>query len=369
MTPRNAVADGCRHLIPFGDHGVADPHRIRSLYRELARAFATHAPVLAENLAWVYREMKGADLPDVRARAPELVTGYLEGLGFFFRGDVGAVNESLLALRSGMAWGHHHNDDASIQFYAHNRALIVDSASSQPQERGERKVSSAGHSRGVVEGIEPLNYLWRFNRGWILESRAEGDLAYAVAGTPTFTSRPRNMSVAPLLQAIWEFRAVIELAPAVYLIADYLDASLKHTVRFHVAHAEVALDGSRVAAVFGTDCRLEIVPISPVSPPALSLDRPVNPAKVPQEITTAVEYTGIIGPWSLFVVGAIGVHDTLNAFTDSEVVSLTVGDKRSTIQARPDGNLVVSRPDTGGVLTINAWALLTKLWTVERNES
>jgi hypothetical protein len=170
MTPRNAVTSGSRHLIPFGDHGV-DPQNRCSIYRELARGFAAHAPELAGNLAWICREMKGEEPVGIPARTPKLVTGYQEGLGFFFRSNVGTDAESLLALRSGMAWGHHHNDDGSIQFYAHGRALIVDSASSQPQQRGDWKYHSPGHSRAVVEGIEPMNHLWRFNRGWILESQ------------------------------------------------------------------------------------------------------------------------------------------------------------------------------------------------------
>lgn len=365
MTPRNAVVDGCRHLVPFGDHGV-DPNRVRYLFRELARAFAPHAAELAGNLAWVSMEMKGEALPNVPARAPKFVTGYLEGLGFFFRGNVGTGAESLLALRSGMAWGHHHNDDGSIQFYAQGRALIVDSASSQPQERGERKALSAGQSRATVEGIEPLNHLWRFNRGWILESQVGEDLAYAVAGTPVFATMPKNLSATPLLRALWELRAVIELAPAVYLIADYLDASQRHTVRFHVAHREVALEGNNVSASFGADCRLEIAPLFKTEPPALSLDRPVNPAKIPQEITTSVEYGGVTGPWSLFIVAALDTNDRLKVSTESEVTQLTAGGKSVKIHPQTDGRLEVSREGATGRVAIDAKALLGKLRAASR---
>ncbi len=359
ITPRNAVTGGWRHLILFGDHG-ADPKRYRYLYRELALAFASHAPALAGNLAWIHQEMEGEGLPDVPALAPKLVTGYQEGLGFFFRGNDGS--ESLLALRSGMAWGHHHNDDGSIQFYARGRALIVDSASSQPQERGERKALSAGHSRAVADGIEPLNHLWRFNRGWILDSQVGEDLAYAVAGTPTFTTIPKGLSAAPLPHALWELRAVIQLAPAVYLIADYLDASQKHTVRFHVAHEEVGLEGNRISVSFGTDCRLKIMPLFPVGTPVLSLDRPVNPAKIPQEITTAVEYGAVTGPWSLFIVAALDGQDRLQASTEAGVTQLTANGKGARIHPRADdGRLEVWREGEGPRVTIDARALLAKL--------
>lgn len=361
FTPRNAVMDGCRHLIPFGDHG-ADPQGCRFMYGELARTFASHAPELASHLAWVYREMKGPEeLPGIPVQAPQFTTGYLQGLGFFFRGEDGAGGESLLALRSGMAWGHHHNDDGSIQFYARGHALIVDSASSQPQERGERKALSPGHSRAVVEGVEPLNYLWRFNRGWILDSKIGHGLSYAVAGTPTFTTMPKNLPASPLQRVFWEFRAVIELAPAVYLIADHLDASQRHVVRFHVAHPEVKQDGSRVSASFAGNCRLEIVPLLHAEAPALSLDRPVNPAKLPQEITTSVEYTGVTGSWSLFVLAAVDNDERVNVSAEGESIQVVVGERTTQIKIRSDVALEVSRSGEAERVELDAVALLTQL--------
>ena len=360
MTPRNAVVNGWRHIIPFGDHG-ADPARYRFLYRELARGFEPHAPELAGNLAWAYREMEGEALPDVDARVPNLATGYLEGLGFFFRGNVGAPNESLLALRSGMAWGHHHNDDGSVQFYAHGRALIVDSASSQPQERGGRKVQSSGHSRAVIEGIEPVNHLWRFNRGWILDSRAEGDFPYAVAATPTFITIPRNLPPAPFPRAFFELRAVVELAPTVFLIADFLDASQRHSIRFHVAHPGVILDGNRVHTSFDNACRLEITPLSLTALPTLSLDRPTNLEKCPQEITTAIEYDGVAGPWSLFVISALAGRDQIEVFSGAEATRLTIHGKNTAIQIQPDGRLEISSLGGTARATIDGPTLLAKL--------
>jgi len=239
--------------------------------------------------------------------------------------------------------------------------MIVDSASSQPQQRSDWKYLSPGHSRAAVEGIEPLNHLWRFNRGWILESQTEGGLSYAVAGTPTFSTLPKNLSAAPFLHAFWELRTVIELAPAVYLIADYLDASQRHLVRFHVAHQEVTPEGNHVSAVFGSDCRLEIAPLFKAEPPKLSLDHPVNPAKVPQEITTAVEYGGVTGLWSLFVVAALDPRDRLKVTSESEVIQITANDKSVKIHPQANGQLEVSRDNEAGRVFIDANALLAKL--------
>ena len=360
MAPRNAVVGGSRHIVPFGDHGV-DPTNYRYIYRELARGFAPHAPELAGNLAWVYQEMKGEKLSDVPALAPKFVSGYQEGLGFFMRGNAGSDAESLLALRSGMAWGHHHADDGSIQFYARGRALIVDSASSQAQQRGDRKHLSAGQSRTVVEGVEPLNHLWRFNRGWILDARVQETLTYAVAGVPTFATLAKGLPPMPLQRTFWELRAVVELAPTVYLIADYLDASQSHVTRFHVANVQTSLEGNQVSSSFGEDCRLKIIPLGQVGAPALSLDRPVYPEKLPQEITTSVDYSGIIGPWSMFIVAALGPQDQLTVSVAAETIQVTAGGKELKIQHQADGHLEVSRANETNRVTLDAQALLAKL--------
>jgi sarcosine oxidase gamma subunit len=209
-----------------------------------------------------------------------------------------------------MAWGHHHTDDGSIQFYARGYALVVDSAFSQPQERGERKFLTPGHSRPVPEGLEPLTHLWRFNRGWVLDSRIDSELSYAVAGLPLFAAVPHNLPPTPYVRAVWGLRAVVELAPDVYLIADHFDATARQFARFHVPHREVTLDGNRVAASFAKDCHFTIAPLVDVAPPHLSLDRPTNPAKLPQEITTSVEYVAP-GKWSVFVLAALGEGEQL----------------------------------------------------------
>ena len=313
LTPRDAVFGGFRHPVSFGDHGV-EVKTYRGLYAEFARAFALHAPELAGRLAWAAAEM-GVEGEAGAAPLPPpspLPWGHgpVQGLGFFFRGADAEGRENLLALRSGMAWGHHHNDEGSLQLFAHGRSMIVDSAFSQPQERGEKKVAASGHSQLVAEGIEPLHYLWRFHRGWVLRARAEGPLAHAVAGVPVYSTWPRGLEPQLLRRAAWGLRAVVELAPALYLVADYPDRPSARRVRFHVAHDEVAVEGAEVRCRFDGTCHLRIVPLASASAPTLSLDRPVSGTT--RQATTAVEYAVPAEPWSLFLVGAFpGADSTL----------------------------------------------------------
>ena len=339
LTPRHPLFGGVRHLVPFGDHGV-DPSRCLYLFREMALAFAPHAPELAENLAWYFHETGGDNVPGVSARAPDLATGYVEGLGFFFRPNVGRPDESLLALRSGMAWGHHHHDDGSVQFYARGYALVVDSAWSRAQERGERKVSAAGHSRAVAEGLDPINYLWRFNRGWVLDSRVGPELSYVVAATPLFAARPQNILPTPYMRAVWGLRAVVQLTPNAFLIADHFEATERQVVRFHVPRQEVTLQGSRLIASFAGDCRLAIAPLVEVGPPVLSLDRPADPKMIPQEITTSVEYLAP-GQWSLFVLAALGEGENLETGSAPQDKTITLGPRQFGVRIT-DGALEVT---------------------------
>ncbi|HEY0257054.1 MAG TPA: hypothetical protein VGC39_06400, partial [Candidatus Methylacidiphilales bacterium] len=229
------------------------------------------------------------------------------------------------------------------------------------QERGERKALSPGHSRAVIEGIEPLNHLWRFNRGWLLDSQVRESLAYAVAGTPTFATIPKGLSPTVFPRAFWELRAVVELAPTVYLVADYLDQTQKHFVRFHVAHEQVNSAGNQVSTDIEAACHLKIIPLLPVEPPTLSVDRPTNIAKIPQEITTAVEYRGVTGPWSLFLLAALPLGETVKIFRASDAILVTTGDKTTRIELRAHGLLEVSREGDPHHVVLDAETLLGQL--------
>lgn len=361
LTPRDAVLGGVRHLVAFGDHGV-DVLTYRHLYLEYARAFAPHAPALARQLAWMGREMGDETPSGITPLAPDWKHGRIEGLGFFFRGRDAEGRENLLALRSGTSWGHHHNDEGSFQFFAHGRALIVDAAFSRPQERGERKIVAAGHTKAALEEIEPLHHLWRFNRGWILDARSEDDLAYAVAGVPVYSTRPKNLEAQLLPHACWELRAVVELAPAVYLVADYLEPHYRHRVRFQVAHQEVERKGSSVFCSFAGACHLRIVPFGLLAPPGCSLDRPL-PA-IPLESTTAVEYGEVTGPWSLFVVAAFpSPEDRLEVTRDAVQIQLGGMKRKFAITLHPDQRLRILREGSESTVCLDPAPLLAVLRT------
>jgi hypothetical protein len=111
---------------------------------------------------------------------------------------------------------------------------------------------------------------------------------------------------------------------------------------------------SCVTAAFTPDCHLTILPLTEVKPPNLSLDRPINKAKLPQEITTAVEYEGVPGPWSLFVLAALSSPDALTQ--SSQDGTTQIGQAR----IRLDGDVLQVEDGQNEPVKVDAQALLTE---------
>jgi hypothetical protein len=166
-----------------------------------------------------------------------------------FRGIDADGQESLLALRSGSAWGHHHNDDGSIQFFAKGRAMIVDSAFGEVQVNARKKFEAAGHSRWTLRQSEPVNHLWRFTRGWIVESALEGPLAFAICYSPVMLVRCSEFPAIPARSPIAHFRTIVQITPAVYLVIDVTDSEQDQSIFFHVpgtGHAQIGAEGVEI---------------------------------------------------------------------------------------------------------------------------
>jgi hypothetical protein len=264
----------------------------RYVYAGFARAFHAHNPELAGQLAWAYREMQGAEELAVESIPPSWQSEYVQGLGVFFRNVDAAGCESLLALRTGSSWGHHHNDDGSVQFFAKGRALIVDAAFGGVQENGDRKHGVAGHSRWGLRGIETQNWPYRFNRGWLVRHSFEGPFPHALIYQPAFLYHS-GVKREPLPTGIEHHRLVVQLSPTAFLIADFNECRRPQMLYFHVPGSDVETNEQGVCARYD-DTRLWILPLQP-RPFRLQTrqDRPVSDRKTPnpeQFQTTALEF-------------------------------------------------------------------------------
>ena len=305
LTPRDAFFGDARHVVPFGDHGV-EVERYRYLWREFAEAVALSNRELAGNLAWLYGEMRGAEPVAVSGQRPAWRNEYVQGLGVMFRGIDAGGRESLLALRSGQAWGHHHNDDGSLQFYAKGRALIVD-AGFGGRSFGRKKIEALGHSRWTLKDLEPVNFLWRFNRGWITALDLEGPLAFATCHSPVFLVRGGGEPAVPLARPVMHSRSIVQISPTTYLVVDTADTDRDQAVIFHLPGEEAARRAE--AGLVVENSGLWMRPVPEIAPPQLTVDYPRDPEEQ-RFVTTAVEFQTGRAPFSAFLVAALDEGET-----------------------------------------------------------
>lgn len=251
VTPRDRFFEGRRHLAPLGDH---DPERKapwihRELFAQLASFFKDSDASLSRNLAWLCHECGGQPPAGIPIDAPAWTSESVQGLGYLFKGSSMNGEEELLVVRCGAAWGHHHNDDGALQFYADGRAWITDASCGNPAKRGDDKFQAFGHSRWEPHGVRALNYLWRFNRGWIESCGHSPDsVEWTVAYSPVAMSTREGGRYDTLRSLVEHRRTIVKLESALYLVVDSLDLPERNVVRFHVPvfGAEWLVAGNRV---------------------------------------------------------------------------------------------------------------------------
>jgi hypothetical protein len=307
LTPRDACFDGKRHVVTLGDHSVEPKDLYRPVYRRLAHRLAASNPDLAAQLAWAYLEMGGTQALDVQPRPMPWRNEYVEGLGYFFRNRE-ERDESLLVLRAGNSWAHHHNDDGSLHFFCAGRTWITDSAFSYPQENGIRKFRADGHSRWAPRDLFPLNHFWQFNRGWIASHQDDGPFAYAVAFTPIYMAETSYQPYFnPLRSPILHWRGVVQLAPGAFLILDRSNLPLSQVTRFHVpADAPLALNGE----VSSQNPHLRLHPLLGLHAAQMAaMDRPTQAAE--KFATREISFAHDSSPLSAILISVESTPPTL----------------------------------------------------------
>jgi hypothetical protein len=297
LTPLDASRDGRRYLIAFGDH---EPAPQPQLFGTLAEAFRHTNPTLTQQLCWMAQEMGSESQMTVAPVAPSWSNEAVQGLGIMFRGVDRQGMESLLALRSGSAWGHHHNDDGSIQFFAKGRPLIVDSAFGNSQGGG-RKVEAKGHSRWSLRDLAPVNYYWRFNRGWVTDLDLRGSFPFAHSYSPVFMVRGGFSDKEVLTSPIFHWRTVVQFDAVTYLIIDSSRSSLPQEVRFHLAGKVVHLDGNTTVLRFPEGV-LRIVPVLQETDLKATLNHPCIGQMAEEHQTTEIVYEIGVSSFAAFLL-------------------------------------------------------------------
>jgi hypothetical protein len=303
LSPRDAWYEGHRHLLPFGDHSI-QVSVYRELYRTLADGFAPFAPELAQNLAWAYREMGGEAFMRESPRPIPWVDGHLQGLGSCLRGRDEHGSETLLALRAGGAWAHHHADDGSIQLIAGGRSLVVDAAWSCFQHDMRRKLEDHGHSRWCLRELRQANFLWRFSRGWVVDQALDQALAFVSAYLPVTLAMTRSGTQDPLLlpQPIDHWRHVLRLTPSSWVVIDVSASQEAQDVHWHLPTDGVHIEGDRATVTHAPDCRFSVIPLHAITVPTIRIDRPRTGHKHAQPGLSTTDLCYAVPPLSLFLL-------------------------------------------------------------------
>ncbi|WP_256762033.1 hypothetical protein [Cohnella sp. WQ 127256] len=344
FTPRYAENDNARNMVAFGDH-FPETTLYRTQYGEYAMAIKPHDSELAGRLAWAYREMNGTRELCVLEQAFPWIDEYVQGLGYMFRSQDDNDQECLLALRSGSAWGHHHNDEGSIHFYAKGHALILDSAFSKVQKDPEKKLGHRGQSRWTLRDIEPMNYFFRFNRGWIAAHDQSAVFPYATAYDPIHMFfMPANRLAYPMRRPLEHERTIIRLAPTSFIVVDKCVSDMPQVVRFHVAGDHgIGSDESVVNAVIG-QCRLSIVPLTSERL-MVETERDADMASG-QYCTTEFAFHCGLRPMNAFYISADEIQSSaprvMLGDKDDDKVYVTHGDRSWQLKFNEDGTLTIT---------------------------
>ncbi len=248
MTPHDTRTADCRHLTAFGDH-AAEIRPYNVMWNIFVRMVAPHNPMLAANLNAFAADAGGKAEPGIPATPAPWKSCQLHGLGAFLRSYATDGSETLFALRSGKAWGHHHCDDSSFQLFSSGRMLIGDAGHSTGAA-GEMKFIDVGHSRWTVPGRRILNYHWKFNRGWITELDLDGHMPYATCYTPVLLERVSGVDT-PFERPLRHFRSVIQLSSNEFVLIDSTWEPTPSQYNFHLGTTNATIAGSTVQAVYG----------------------------------------------------------------------------------------------------------------------
>ncbi len=350
-TPRDSFSDGFRRIASLGDHH-SDSICYRDIYCDYASAFKDSAPALSGHLAWLHMEMGGTrpEAKALRPSPPKWESEQVEGIGMFFRGRDETGREELLILRCGPSWGHHHIDDGSLQFYAKGRTWLADASFGCVAVRPSDKFEAHGHSRWRPKGISPLNYLWKFNRGWTVARGSASGIEWAVAYTPTFMSHPTPKDFLPLPGAIAHFRTIVRLAPCVYLVIDCSCLPEHNVVAYHLPGraANLSLRGAH-ATLEADGCAFDVAALPLEGQGALIAESiPADPEMSDRFATTGVEFDCGHGHLAVSAFGIRKKRDLpMSLETDGSTISVKTASSSWNLEFQSQKSFTVSESASG----------------------
>jgi hypothetical protein len=269
LTPRDAGFGGTRYVPPIGDHGGPNlgSHGHLENAIPLFRGAGTPESIrTAEELAWGLLERGWTPSNAPPAVNPKLRSRWLQGYGSVLRATADGKRETMLVVRAGQSWGHHHMDKGSLWGWFRDTHFFGDAAWGSPPGGtywNPYKQGPAGHTTIEFVGINNWPLPCKYPAPWIADEAYEEDFDYCMARCLYPYNPQLDMKESsPVAFRNGFDRQVLLVHPDILVVRDNIETTVPTIWRLHSFQFEgtrVEPGGALLAATNGLHGRLRMV--------------------------------------------------------------------------------------------------------------
>ena len=274
LSPPDPGFDGMRIVPPIGDHGLSlwvQVARIKTTIGEFAASPNPDGKAVAAQLLWSLQQRKaispaadeatkpkpGEPPPKVnipaglQAKAPDLGSRWLQGYGSVLRGTDPKGRESVVVVRAGQSWGHHHMDKGSLWGWFRNVHFFGDAAWGSPPGGtywNPYKQGPPGHTTIELVGVNNWPLPCKYPAPWIADDEYRPEYSYAMARCryPYNPAMDLSRSSPPSMTNGFD-RQVLLVHPDLLIVRDNMETTCPTIWRMHSYQVDgTKVDGSRV---------------------------------------------------------------------------------------------------------------------------
>jgi hypothetical protein len=269
LSPRNADYSNKRHVLPIGDHGgpnIGSHAHIEKSVELFAGAGTPDSIRTAKELAWGLTERGWSPSNAPAISKPEWRSQWLQGYGSVLRATAKDDRESMIVVRAGQSWGHHHMDKGSLWGFFRNTHFFGDAAWGGPPGGtywNPYKQGPAGHTTIEFVGILNWPLPCKYPAPWIADEDYEKDFDYCMARCLyPFNPKLEIKESSPVAFRNGFDRQVLLVHPDILVVRDNIETTVPTIWRMHsfqFAGTTVEPGGALLAATNGVHGRLRMV--------------------------------------------------------------------------------------------------------------
>jgi hypothetical protein len=269
LSPRDTDFAGKRHVAPIGDHGgptVGSNQRLEAAVPHFAAAGTPESLRTAAELTWGLTGRGWAASNAPAASKPEWRSRWLQGYGSVLRAAAPDGRESMVIVRAGQSWGHHHMDKGSLWGWFRDTHFFGDAAWGGPPGGtywNPYKQGPAGHTTIEFVGINNWPLPCKYPAPWIADESYEADFDYCMARCMYPYNPALDLSEpSPVAFRNGFDRQVLLVHPDILLVRDNIETTVPTIWRMHSFQFEgtkIEPGGALLAATNGLHGRLRMV--------------------------------------------------------------------------------------------------------------